>query len=217
MKKNIRKIKVIIADASFSSRKGFATLIGENSRFDLVAETSSMEGLTGILQKKHADVLLVNYCCGVCFAPGAIKETCTLYPDLKVLVVSHKKPLPEIEKMITIGIKNYILQDSSGKEIIQAIETCAEGTLFFSREIIDTLLEKDFSEKNVDAKLSKREKEIIQLIAEGLTGKEIAEKLFLSFHTIHSHRKNISKKLHIKSNAELIFYAMQAGLISLGR
>lgn len=213
--KLLNKIKIIIADTSFSSRKGWDTFIGQTQNFECAGEVTDIETLSIILQKTSFDVLIIHYCCDYCFPLDGIGKIKTQYPGLKILISSHEKSPDVIEKIIDIGVKNYISDDCSEQQVIEAIEACVKGIIFFPDKIIDILLKHDFTKRALpDTSLSQRECEIIQLLAEGLTGKEIAEKLFISPHTVNTHRKNISKKLDIKSTVELILYAIRIGLIS---
>jgi DNA-binding NarL/FixJ family response regulator len=212
------KIRITIADTSFSSRKGLRIFLRENERFECVAEILGTKSLPAILDEIPSELLIIHYCCKVCFPISAINEIKIGCPKLKILVISHEKSLAEIRKLIDIGIANCIFSDCSEKEIIQAIETCMKSTTSFPEQIINALLEEVPDKSSIEnILLTPRENEIIKLIAQGLTGKKIAEKLFLSYHTISTHRKNIFQKLDIKSTAEVVLYALRAGLISLDK
>lgn len=210
------QIKIAIADRTFSSRKGLRAILQENESLECVAAVSDIKALLLTLKESLAELLIIHYCCKVCFSVSGISEIKTRYPKLKILVISHEKSPAEIRKLIDIGIANCIFSDCSEKEIIQAVEACIKGSTSFPEQIITAVLEKDSTKDSIgDIMLTQRENEIIKLIAQGLSGKEIAEKLFLSYHTIGTHRKNIFQKLDIKSSAELILYALRVGLISL--
>ncbi len=116
-------------------------------------------------------------------------------------------------KIINSGALGWLTKECEKNEILAALESMARGERFICNKILDVILEKKHGETNAENDLTDREVEIIKLIAERYSNQEIAEKLFISIHTVYTHRKNIMKKLQLKSPVELILYAIDKGII----
>lgn len=132
--------------------------------------------------------------------------------DLKVLIISDSKDPLQIKSYIDLGVEGFLTKDCSAEEVNTAIGLIKDGSSFYCQKIVDLLTDKD---QNTVFDLSEREFEIIKHIALGKSSAEIADELHLSIHTINSHRKNILKKLGLKSPAELIIYAVEKGWVGL--
>lgn len=208
-------IKIIIADTAFIIRKGLRTLVNENKQFEYVTEVADDKTLKTALTKNEADVLIVDHCCDDCFSLETISKIKDENPALNILVISHEKSANEIRKIISIGIKNYLLKDCDEQEITDAIKACAKGEKYFCGQIIDILLEKEISanEHCMTGSISTRETDIIKLLVTGKRPKEIAAILNLSYHTIVTHKRNIYSKLGISNTVELAQYAYKTGLM----
>jgi len=136
------------------------------------------------------------------------------YPDKKVLIISEIHSPQNVLQILEKGVQGYLTRQCDAAEITHAIFAITKGEKFYCNKVIDIALNKEFDPENCEpTSLTERENEITTLIASGLTNKEIGEKLHLSHHTVHTHRKNILKKLGIKSVSELTVYAMSVGLI----
>ena len=145
------------------------------------------------------------------------KQIKSRHPEIKILILSMYNRQEFIKNLIESGADGYILKNSDKSELLGAIHTLQKGESYFGKEITKTIM-KSFRKENPptemhEVPLTEREKEIVKLIAETMTTSEIAEKLFLSTHTIDTHRKNILSKLQVKNVAGLVRYAVQTGLI----
>lgn len=210
-----KQISVIIADTSFIVRKGLKTLIDENPDFLYTTAVSDAVSLRKALKLENPDVLIVDHCCDECFSLTEISRIKKEHPQTNILVISHEKSVDEIKKIISIGIKNYLLKDCDEREIIDAITACAKGSKYFCGQIIDILLEKEISVKEhcETGGITERELEIIKQLASGKRPKEIAVILNISLFTVNTHKKNIYKKLGITHSYELAQYAFKTGLM----
>lgn len=138
------------------------------------------------------------------------KEIKEKYPDIHILGLSSFNQQSYIQKMIQNGASGYVLKNASLEEIVRAIEVVLQGNIFLSNEASVTMRE------NKDAQIpiiTRREKEVLKLIAEGLTNKEMAEKLFISTTTVDTHRNNLLSKFNVKNTANLIRMAAQFDFI----
>lgn len=138
------------------------------------------------------------------------------YPEMKVLVISEVDNINQTMMILEKGINGFLTRECDEEEIKHAIFSVARGEKFYCNKVLELFLEnpKSEGEDNCDPTiLSARENEIATLVASGMTNKTIAKKLHLSHHTVHTHRKNILKKLGINSASELTIYALRVGLI----
>ena len=214
MKKN-GPIKVIIADTSFIIRKGLRALVGDNKKFENAGEAFDAASLQKVVRANPDSVLIVDHCCDDCFSLKVIETIRNENPALNILVISHEKNAEEIKKVISLGIKNYLLKDCDEQEVTDAISACAKGQKYFCGQIIDILLDKELSalEHCVTGSISDREIEVIKELVSGRRPKEIAERMHLSYHTVVTHKRNIYSKLGISNAIELAQYAIKTGLV----
>ena len=168
--------------------------INKHEKIDLVITDVTMPEVDGIALNKW------------------IKKTSS---TVKTLVVSMHNTPDIIDELIESNVDGYLQKNAQKEEFLKAIETILSGEKYFSKEIKDIYLKNKF-EKNKDQeiKLTKREVEVISLIAEEYTTQEIADKLFLSKHTIESYRKNLITKLNVRNLAGLTKYAIKKGYVS---
>ena len=211
------KIKILIADNSFLIREAFRSIANSEKNFALVAEVGNAEDLAEKLLLYPPDVLVIDYT-SLFFCVDDIAVITKEYPDIQILAITTPQPKNIISKALDAGVMSHLLKDCGKDEIIEAIYNTAKGQQFFCGKIIDNILkEKVIAEDGISCdgvKLSPREIEIIHLVAEGFSNKEIADKLFLSIHTITTHRKNIMSKLGINNTAGLVMFAIKNEIIS---
>jgi len=147
----------------------------------------------------------------------ATKEICKRFPKIKVIALTTFSESIYIKKMLVAGASGYILKTTDKEGLITAIKKVATGGKYFSEEAVNQLMN-NFSDKTISSNpvdtLTKREKEILALIAQGLTDKQIADIVFLSSLTIISHRKNILSKLGLKNKVEITRFAIENNLIN---
>ena len=148
-------------------------------------------------------------------ASKVLKET---YPDIKIIILSMHKEEEYVLECMNQDIMGYVVKDSIGDEIRQAIDKVYEGNKYFSKEVIDIALSTHKKRKNRkkeldEINLTNREKEVLTLIADGKTNNEVADQLFISERTVEAHRANIMKKVGARNTAELIRISMTKNLI----
>jgi DNA-binding NarL/FixJ family response regulator len=208
-------IKIVLADPQFVTRAGIKDVLSKIPDFQIISEVKDSEELFKEIKWNQPTMIIIDYNSSD-FQIEDLKKVKQLSPKTNVMVVSSDQNKNNIYKVLDLGIKNFITKECDSEEIIQAVYATAKGDKFFCSKVVDVILEKHFNvqEEHCElAQLSQRETEIVQLIAQGLTGKEIANKLFLSHHTISTHRKNILKKIRVNSTSELILYAIRFGIV----
>ena len=210
------KIKILIADSSYLIRKGLASLINKRKDFSLVAEVEKAEELNEQLMLHQPKVLIIDYSsCNFCLDDISVIHH--YFPEVKILAITYPQSKAVIAKVIESGVTSHLLKDCGEDEIIESIYYTAKDQKFMCSKIVDVLLEnkniRSSKESCEGVKLSDREIQIIQLIAEGLANKQIADKLFISPHTVMTHRKHVMSKLGINNTASLVMYAIRENLI----
>ncbi len=210
------KIKVLLVDDHQLLREGLVNILQKTSHIEVVGQASNgREGLQ-LLNKLQPDIVLMDVAMPGLNGVEATRMMLNDFPDIRIIALSMHDNSQFITGMFTAGAKGYLLKDCATAELIEAIEKVAAGQYFLSYDISSIVL-KEFlnSRKTKEPVLTGREREVLQLIAEGSSTKEIASRLFLSQKTVESHRKNIMDKLDIHTIPELTKYAIREGYTSL--
>lgn len=218
-------INVLLAENHYLIRQGVKRILADQSDIQLSGEALDMNELREALLTGQPDVLMIDYTSDI-FEEQNLKSALKQSPDTKILAITPTQTKSTLIKGIELQINSFLLKSCEQEEIIEAIQATAEDENFFCGKILEKVLEDENLEtSDSDAlldkiyasceplKISEREVEIIRLIAQGLTTKEIADQLFLSTHTIVTHRKNIMRKLGISNTAGLVVYAVQEQII----
>jgi DNA-binding NarL/FixJ family response regulator len=216
----LQAITIVLADPQFVTRTGIRTVLAQVAEFKVVSEVKSSSELMKEIKSKQPDVIIIDYNVPGYFQLEDLQKVKSFSPRTQIMVISSDHDKNNIYKVLNSGIKNFITKECDPDEIIQAVHATANGKKFFCAKVVDIILEKHFKIKEEHGEpfqLSQRETEVVQLIAEGLTGREIADRLFLSHHTVSTHRKNILRKLHMNSTSELVLYAIRFGIVSSGK
>jgi DNA-binding NarL/FixJ family response regulator len=206
-------IRVFIVDDHPVVIEGIHSLLQNEKDIEWVGQAMNAQSCLGFFINNTADVVLMDIS-----MPGMDGvELCAVmknkYPGIFILGLSTFNQGLYIKTMMEKGASGYILKNSSKEDLIKAIQTVYEGGIFFSGEVGDALQEYQKSSRTELPVLTPREKEILELIAEGYTNPQIAEKIFLSPFTVDSHRKNLLAKLNVKNTATLIKLAVERKLI----
>ncbi len=214
----MQNIKVTIADSNFLSRKGLAVLLAESVDFSLVAEALSTSDLVNQSKFYKPDLIVIDYE-STNFSIEGLVQVVKKYPNTPLLAITEFKSNALIAKALNAGVKSHLLKDCDQDEIVEAIYKTAKGEQFMCGKIVSAVLDEKgpaaIASYNCDGiNISEREMEIIKCIAEGLSNKEVADKLFLSTHTVTTHRKNIMAKLGVNNTAGLVLFAVRENLIS---
>ncbi len=210
----MKKTTVLISDFQFLTRAGLIHLIGEKTDLDLLGVVEEPEHLLTKALELHPDVLVMDYKSQDPVLLSILKQV-VHSKATNVLIITNEDSKPAIKSLLEMGIKGVVTKKCSQNEILNAIDSVAQNNRFFCNSILDLLIEDESRPPETRCEptdLSNREFEVLQLITKGYRTADIAEALHLSIHTINSHRKNILKKLNLKSPAELIVYAMESGL-----
>ena len=213
-------INVFVADSQQLILAGLKSILYSNSDFEIVGEAETGDDLLVKIKANTPDILIIDFT-SENFELEQLKQVYLKFPDLKILAITPPSPKSVMQAAIKAGVKSYLLKTCDKPEIFEALYATAKGEKFYCSKVLDVIInEPDLgSDKSLSANcdgvsISERESEIIVLIAEGFSNKEIADKLFLSPHTVNTHRKNIMAKIGVNNTAGIVIYAVKEQLIS---
>ncbi len=211
-------IKVIIVDDHQMFIDGIKGLIQSMPNINVVGEANNGIDLIDVLADTKVDAILMDMSMPKMNGLEATKHVVKHYPDIKVLMLTMHDSRNHIEKLLKAGASGYVLKNTGIEELQTAIETVVGGKTYYSPEVTQRIMEGFQQKRKVESEygevdITDREKEVLALIAQEFTTSEIAEKLFISPHTVESHRKNLISKLGVRSAAGLVKYAVQMGLV----
>lgn len=207
-------IDILIANSNQIAGEGLKTILQSQMRNRVLGIVNSMNELSKQSKKYFPDIIVMDYSCDS-FGLNSIKAIKKIYRDCKILAITDKLPRSTVYHALKNGIDSYLLSDCEKPEIMEAITDTHNGKQFYCGMVIDILAERSDDSANdcSGISLSEREIEVIRLISNGCTNKEIADQLFLSTHTVNTHRKNIMHKLGIKNTAGIVIYAFRENII----
>ncbi|MCA1752233.1 MAG: response regulator [Cryomorphaceae bacterium] len=206
-----KKIKLLIADDHRVLRDGLVLMLKDVPHIELAATAENGEEVLEIMESTAVDVLLMDIQMPVLDGFETAKIVAERFPKTKILTLSMHSERVYIERMHSAGIAGYLLKSAGKEEIIKAIKRVHGGEQYFSSEVTAALLSPSGNKQAAitSSELTRREREILGLIASGMTNPEIADKLCLSTDTIKTHRKNMMRKLDVNNTAGLVTYALE--------
>lgn len=219
----MNQTKIIIVDDHGLFREGLVSMFSSVENFSIVASVGSGEEAINAANKFKPDVIVMDIMLPNMSGIEATKWIKDQWPDVKVLLLSMEVNLDLIEKGISVGALGYMLKTAERDELIAAVQNTAKGEKHFSDEIQKLIFDRFYqkslkSQKDIsqtkEQVLTKRELEIIKLVAKGTSNKEIADQLFISQKTVDAHVYNIQTKLHLKSKVDIVNYVHQENLLS---
>jgi two-component system, NarL family, response regulator NreC len=216
----LKKIRVLIADDHGIVRKGLRLQLEQNDAFEVVGEASEGREAVRLAEELAPDVVIMDIAMPNLNGIQATAQLVRKNPQLGVIILSMYSDEAYLMRTLAAGAKGYLLKESADADLDQAVQTVAQGKPFFSPAIANTLLEdymRQLQQRGLQDSydlLTEREKEILQLLAEGKTNKKIADMLGLSTNTIETHRTRIMQKLDLHSSAEIVLYAVRKRIIS---
>lgn len=203
------KINLFIVDDHYMVIEGIRSLLQNEKNMEWMGHATNAASCLSFLKQHSPDVILMDISLPDKSGIDLCKEVRQLYPAINILGLSTFNQQAIIRNMMDNGASGYVLKNATKEELLEAIHTVASGKNYLSIEAVFSLREKN----NGMPPVSRRENEVLQLIAEGLTNAEISEKLFISVPTVNTHRKSLLEKLEVKNTATLIGKAIKMGLI----
>ncbi|MBE9491455.1 MAG: response regulator transcription factor [Bacteroidetes bacterium] len=211
-------IKVIIVDDHEIFRNGLRMVINNLNHSKVIAEASNGQEFINLIDKEKPDVVLMDIEMPVMNGIEATRLALEKYPDIKIAALTMFNDDAYIDSMIKSGVKGFLLKNISRKDLDRALISIYNGHAFFSNELWDYFTKKAALENKSPKdklQLTNREKEILQLLAEGLSNKEIAKNLFVSERTIVGHKSNLLAKTNCKNTISLLSYSIKNKLVNI--
>jgi DNA-binding NarL/FixJ family response regulator len=213
-------IRILLADDHNILRDGMRLLLERQPGFAVVGEAADGREVVQLAQEQSPDVVVMDIAMPNMNGIEATRRIVDRRPDVGVVILSMHYDESYVLRSLKAGARAYLLKDAVKTELIAAIQAVTQGRSYFSPKI-SRILQEDFVQllgrRGVDDSydlLTEREREVLQLVAEGKTNKEIANQLNLSLYTVDTHRTHILQKLNLHSVPELILYAVRKGIIS---
>ncbi len=210
-------IRVLIADDHTIVRSGVRLLLEAETDIEVVGEALDGKEALALVEQLHPNVVLMDIAMPGVDGLEATKKIMSQWPETRILVLTMHRSDEYFFEMIKAGASGYVLKGAETNELIHALRVVAKGEVFLYPSMAGKLVKGYLSSldgsKNALSNLSKREQEILRLLADGYTNKEIAEKLFVSPSTVHTHRSNLMNKLNLNSRRDLIEYTRQKGIL----
>lgn len=211
-------IKILLTDDHQIVRQGLSTLLENQDGIDIVAEASNGQEALDVLSDKKIDIVLMDINMPTMDGIACCEQVKYKFPHVKVIALSMYKEMSFLEKMFQNGAKGYLLKSCSKAELIEGITTVYNGDQYVDHDLVVSFEQhlkspQSTSNDNIP-RISKREKQVLQLISEECTTAQIAKELYLSVATIETHRKNLLRKLGLKNTAGLMRFAFENSLIS---
>jgi len=209
-----------LADDHTIMRRGLRLLLERQPEFEVVAEAADGREAAERAEASRPDIVILDIAMPNMGGIEAAQRIRALLPQAEIVILSMHSDEGYVLRALKVGAKGYLLKDSAESDLIDAINAVSEGKAFFSPEISKILVEdyvRDMRKRGAEDSyelLTSREREILQLLAEGKSNKDIASLLDLSLYTVETHRRNLQDKLNLHSLAELILYAVRKGVIS---
>jgi two-component system, NarL family, response regulator NreC len=214
------KIKILIADDHGIVRKGLRLQLEQRSEFQVVGEASDGRDAVKAAEELNPDVVIMDIAMPNLNGIEATTQIVKKNPRIGVIMLSMHSDETYLTRTLAAGAKGYLLKDNADVDLYRAIEVVAQGKPFFSPAIANTLLEdymRQLQQKGLQDSydlLTDREKEILQLLAEGKSNKEVATILDLATATVETHRTRLMQKLDLHSSADIVLYAVRKKIIS---
>lgn len=216
----MKSTRIVLADDHTVVRKGLRMLLESYQDLQVVAEAADGRAAVAMAEEHRPDVVVIDVAMPVLNGIEAARQILSKLPNIAIVFLSMHSDEGYVLKALKAGARAYLLKDSAEHDLINAVKAVTEGKAFFSPAISKMLVEdymRQMQERQVEDSydlLTTREREVLQLLAEGKSNKQVAALLNLSLYTVETHRSNIFQKLNLHNSAELILYAIRKGVIS---
>jgi DNA-binding NarL/FixJ family response regulator len=215
------KIRVLVSDDHAIIREGLRVMLGNQPDMEVVGIASNGYEAIRLVDQKEPDVVVMDISMPELNGIEAISQMLPRHPNIKVIVLSIHETKPYVYRALKTGAKGYLIKETAGLEVVDAVREVYKGERYLSQRISDLVTDVSFrsldGSKEVSPleQLSPREREILQLVAEGKTSQEIGERLSISSKSVDTYRSRLMRKIGVKDVAGLVKFAIQHGVISL--
>jgi len=215
-----KQIKIFIVDDHSIFREGLSFVLSQIENYTVIGEAENGKVFLNLLDQQEPDIVLMDISMPEMDGIEATEKALKKIPDLKVITLSSYGQESYYYRMIKAGVMGFVEKKAGKSEIKEAIDTVYAGNNYFPQDILRNLIFKisNKGEDNLassDIEISKREKQVLSLICQGLSNNEIAEKLFISPKTVDNHRTSLLSKTHAKNAAHLVMFAIKNHIIEI--
>lgn len=213
-------VRILVADDHGVVRKGLRLILERHDGLEVIGEAADGREAVRLAEELSPDIVIMDVGMPQLNGIDATAQILHRNPRAGVIILSMHSDEGYIVRALSAGAKGYLLKDSAEEDLIQAVRIVAQGRPFFSPRITQTLLDdyvRQLRQKGLQDSydlLTEREKEVLQLISEGKSNKEVATTLDLSVYTVETHRTNLMQKLNLHNTAEIVLYAVRKKIIS---
>lgn len=216
----MKKIKIILAEDHTLVRQGLRSLLEQNTDFKVVGEADNGREAVERAIRLKPDVVVMDYSMPELNGLEATRQISSRNPGIKILILTRHTNKEYIDNILKAGASGFLVKRSAAEELVRAIFAVHQGNIFLdpliSNIIIDGYLQSaEVDHEDTGEQLTPRQREVLQLIAEGFPNREIANLLHISVKTVENHRANILRSLELQSTADLVQYAIRQGIIDL--
>lgn len=208
----MKNFEIILADDHAIFRKGIRKIIEEINGVAICGEANDGLQLLELLKTAHPDLIILDISMPNLRGLEATEEIKRMYPEIKILLLTMHKKKSFVQLGLKAGADGFLLKEDAGSELIRAVEALKRGEKYLSPLLSTIMLDLTHVRPETES-LTRREREILKLLAEGKKSREIADILFVSIHTVRSHRNNLMRKLELRNVADLIRYAISQEFI----
>lgn len=212
-----KSIRVLIADDHAIVRSGVRMLLEVEPDFEVVGEAEDGIQAIALTEKLQPDIVLMDISMPGIDGLEATRQIKSQWPDINIVVLTMHRSEEHFFEMLKNGASGYLLKGAEPGDLIHALRVVSQGAVFIyptmAQKLVQDYLNLSGEDALIDPQLSPRENEILELLIEGFSNKEIAEKLVVSLSTVHTHRTNLMQKLGLSNRHELIQYARKRGLL----
>jgi DNA-binding NarL/FixJ family response regulator len=213
-------LRILIADDHEVARKGIRSLLENHVGWEVCGEARDGREAVDHASKLKPDVLLLDIGMPNLNGLDAARQILAMTPEARILILTVHDSEQTVREVLAVGARGFLLKSDAGRDLVAAVEALQHGRTFFTSKVAQMMLDgylrpHDESDDSGQPVLTPREREVIQLVAEGKTTKEVATALSLSVKTAETHRTNLMRKLDLHSVADLTLYAVRNGIVQI--
>lgn len=215
----MKTLRILVADDHAVVRKGLRSILESHTDWEVCAEAANGRAAVAAALEHRPEIVIMDINMPELNGLEATKQISKALPETRVLILSAHDSEQLVREMLVSGARGYVLKADAGEDLMAAVDALSTGRLYFTSSVSDyvmgTLRRQGDTVDAVESgsRLSSREREVLQLVAEGKSNKEVATRLDISVKTVETHRKNIMTKLDLHSVSDLVRYAIQNGII----
>ncbi len=211
-----RKIRLALADDHDLLLEGIARLLTEEKQMEVCITSSNGIDLVDQIPKQKPDVVMLDITMPGKDGAATAAEILRRFPDIRIIMLTMHQEPAYVLPLVDLGVHGFLLKSTSRAEMVAAIHLVMQGKRYFTEEVVQIISRRNLREAGEEIRITRREREIVQMMYEGFSALEVAERLFISQYTVFKHRQNLLQKCRCKNAAQLINLAISKGWVNVG-